>query len=490
MNVKPFSLEQWQHMADYVLPVLLAEQMHDTDGKNLHFWKAQEVGLLASHFPAGAWRDTYIATMDLIFANRPVHITTISEALAGKVTHAQLAQWFALYRAGSTLRGDVFDHNIAVLKDYGERSRVIARAEKLVADLQGGLDLDQVTSDAMSDFAYSGVTTIKGETAAAMADDFEAWLSVEPSKSMLTGVGILDSWIGGLGEGDLLSISAPMKQRKTSLLLNIMLALTRTHGLNVGLMMFEISKRMVTAQIVSMLAIEYLVNNRLYGRNIIGASDRVPVEHISSTDLYKLQGRFRRTWDKVRVDAVNYGIAEWHKIESRFRVYDRSKEGGSLSNCSSIRRLALRDKQLYGLDFMAIDHAQRINEPGSDYEKLIKIAPYVEELARTEKITTCLLAQLNVSNAEGTGNQHHTGVRGGTVLDEAVDYMVVTGYRQKINPKSDERHPSNKLLVGLQLSRYGDGGAHKRALVDIDPYTGLILNGGRGEVLTEVDLHD
>ena len=246
--------------------------------------------------------------------------------------------------------------------------------------------------------------------------------------------------------------------------------------------MFESNKLMVNAMLVSMLAIEWLIKNNLYDANDTN-KEGVTVgkaNQIWASTLVKLQGRYP-SLGKIRAQAISAGIQEFNKLSTYLRVYDRTKKGGSLSDNASIHRICLRDKALYATDFIAIDHAQRINEKGSDYEKLTTVVPYLESLARREDIAMCLLAQVNANNAEGTGDSHISGVRGGTVLDEAVDYMLITGYKQKLDEPIDNitRYPNDVLKIGLQHSRYGDGGSHRRAFVAIDPNSGLILHGGK-----------
>lgn len=475
--MNPFSIEQWQQTADYVLPVLLAEE--SVEKNNFHFWWALgELGLMPQHFPPGPWRDTYGAIHDTIMAREPVHLTVLKERLNEHTDIQRLAQWTAMYRTGSTLRGQVFDANVAILKTFGERARLIGVGEQFTADLKAGGDMDEAVSGALSMIANTDSVVIEGATADRLANDLRAYLGQEPEKSLLLGVQILDTWINGVAEGDMLSIAAPMKQRKTTLLLNILLHMARKTGLSVALLMFESNREAVTAQLVCMLATEYLIRQDLYGKNIVGESDQAPVELLKADDLLKLRARYKR-WDKIRVAAVEYGLTEWGKVAKQFRIYDRRHDG--LSNAASILRVALRDKALYKTDFLGIDHAQRVNERGTDYERLNIVVPFVETLARKEGVATCLLAQLNAESAEGVGDTHKTGVRGGTMLDEAVDYMITTGYRTKL--PSGERTPINQMMVGLHLSRYGDGGSHKKALVDIAPNSGLILNKGRGTLV-------
>lgn len=307
-------------------------------------------------------------------------------------------------------------------------------------------------------------------------------MSEIPDNSLLTGIQLIDNWTGGLAKGDFVAIAAPMKQRKTSLLLNMMINMARD-GHSVALMMLESNKRMVNAMIVSMFAIEYLIKTNQYTRPEMDENSQTigQAKHIHASALVRLQGRYP-SLGKIRTEAIRYGINELRSIQHNLRVYDRTREGGSLNDNASIHRVCLRDKALYDTDFIGIDHAQRVNERGNDYEKLTTVVPYLESLARRENVAMCLLAQLKADTAEGTGNTHISGVRGGSVLDEAVDYMFITGYKQLL-PDSEERRPNDQLIIGLQHSRYGDGGAHKRQVVKIDPNSGLILNSGKGYAL-------
>lgn len=478
--MKPFSIDAWQQVADYVLAPLVAEQM--VDGSTQHYWIGVQAGLMAIQFPEGQWREVYKAVSGLILQDKPVHITTLQNELNGSVPHEYLAQLYTLYKKGSTLSGHVFEANVANLRDFGQRCYTISRLQ-LASDalLRGGHDIsqDRVVADAITSLVNSGSETIKNDTAEQMANDFEVFMSEKPNNHLLTGVQLIDQWTGGLANGDMIAIAAPMKQRKTSLALNILINMARA-GHSVAIMMLESNKRMVNAMLVSMFAIEYLIDKGYYAENEIDEDGHIigRCNQVWASTLVKLRGNYP-TLGRIRSQAIQYGIAELRSIGTNLRIYDRTRDGGSLSDCASIHRVCLRDKALYDTDFIVIDHAQRINERGNDYEKLTTVVPYLESLARRENIAMCLLAQLKADEAEGTGNTHLSGVRGGSVLDEAVDYMFITGYKQKF-PESEERRPNDQLIIGLQHSRYGDGGAHKRAIVNIDPNSGLILNGGKG----------
>lgn len=478
--MKPLDLEQWGQTADYVLAPMVAESM--IDNNNAHYWRANQANVLAYHFPDGKQRMVFKAVMGLILQDKPVHITTLQHELNGSVPPEYLMQLYTMYQKGSTLSGGVFDANIDTVKSYGERFALIRKLQAGIEALTTGgqgLAVDNVISQTVTGLISSSGDTIENETAERMADNFAEYMSVEPKSTMTTGIQLVDGWIGGLAKGDFMAIAAPMKQRKTSLVLNMMIHMARC-GHSVALMMLESNKQMVNAMIVSMLAIEYLMKNRAYNADVESGK----AHQIWASALVKMRARYR-LWKDIRVAAVDYGITELRKLEQNLRIYDRTKAGGSLSDSASIHRVCLRDKALYNTDFIAIDHAQRIHVPGvanNDYEKLTAIVPYLEGLARREEIAMCLLAQLKASESEGTGDTHIAGVRGGSVLDEAVDYMLITGYKQKAPDTGNgtqERLPSDVLMIGLQHSRYGDGGSHKRDYVAIDPNSGLIPYGGK-----------
>jgi replicative DNA helicase len=472
-----FSIEKWQRTADYILPVLVAEQM-DTS-KNVHFWRTNEMQVLAMHFPPGCWRETFKAVGKLVFENKAIHPTTLQELLHGIVDPQQLAQWFVMYKQGSTLANGVFDTNLEALRDMGERVYAIERLQSAQDKLLKGMDIDDVKSDAISGLINSGTDSIEDETLDEMANWFDGYMSEQPTNHILTGIEIIDSWTFGLSHGDLFVIAAPMKQRKTSLALNMVINMAR-RGHSCALLMIESNKKMVYMQMITMLAMEYLIKTKAYGK-LIDDPTNTPVERFSAKMLAHLQANYAK-WGETRHQAIQYAQAEARKIAENLRIYDKTRKGGSLRDMASIHRVILRDKALHRTEVAIIDHAQRIKEPGKDYDKLSIIAPFIEDLARVENICIGMLAQMNMGAMEGS-TEHNAGVRGGTALEESADYTFITGYRQKIPGMNGNRYGADKLIVGLHESRYGDGGVHKRALVSIDPSSGYILYGGRGELI-------
>lgn len=475
--MKQFSIEQWQQIADYILAPLVAEEML-TKGHS-HYWKTVENHVLSMHFPEGQWRLVYLAAQDLIISQKAIHITTLQNALQGQVNADYIALLFTLCQKNTSLLNGVFDANLSTLREYGERAYAIDKLNAGITALTSGdsRGQDAVISETIGSLMTSGADKIKHETAIEMGNDFESFMHEAPERTIKTGVEVVDHWIGGIAVGEFMAIVGAMKQRKTTLLLNMLINMAR-EGHSCSLMMFESNKRMINASLVAMLAMEWVLGHNLYGKPDIAANGQSygNCEQIWVKSLVKLQRNFF-TLGKYRAEAVRYGISEFKKLEANLRIYDRSKDGGGLTDAASLYRLALRDKALYDTEFIGADHAQRIKEQGkSDYENLLVTVPFMETLARREDMAICLLAQLSADKAEGTGDSHASGVRGGTILDEAVDSMFSIVYRGK---SDGGRQPNDVLKITAQQSRYGDGGAGTSAYIAIDPNTGFFPHGGK-----------
>lgn len=466
-----YSQERWQQTADYVLAPLIGEGLRN---KDTLYWLSQTHGLIAADFPPGKWYDTFVAAGDCIFAREPVHLTTLAARMRVQSNgyHAQLA---ALCGQNSTLTDDVFLSNLKELKRLAQTARDLQTYNHALTNLKSGNERNGVAEEVIAQLTTTGDAAITGETAADSGQSFRQWMDSTGALDFMTGIDQMDTWCNGILQGSLLVLSAAMKQRKTTFLLNLMLSLVRSQGMSVALMMFENTRQMIVAQCVAMLAVEYLIQHNLY--NVPVKKDSSILHRFIAPDsLVKMRNRYRN-WKDARVEAIDHSINIWQSLENKFRIYDRTPQGGGLSDIASIRRIAKRDSVLYGTQFIGIDHAQRIDEPGSEYEKLTKIAPFVETYARSEGITTCLLAQLNVRGIREGENEYTAGIRGGNILDEAGDYLFKTHYRYQLKG-SDTKLPDNKLVLELKHNRYG--AADIKAVLDIDPYTGLLLNAGRG----------
>jgi replicative DNA helicase len=464
MNTQTF-MDAWQRASDHVLSVLLAEEV--VHG-NVQKWEraSLERGLNSRHFPPGQHRVAYLELDSMRSLGEAVHQSTILTRAGGKLEQSWLVTRIALY--SELIDGQVFEKNLSDLLQMGEIAQVRKQLKEADASLENGGQLDSTVAGLMSDLAFTGVEVVKNETAGDSATELSNYLSQPPSKVISTGIGCLDGWMGGIGEDDVIGIAAPYKMRKSTLARNIALNVARNGG-SVAILMYESNKRMVVAQFVTMFAVEFLINNSLYEAK--GERSGSPLKWISSKDLVRVRSGYKY-WDRAKVAAIDYGIAEYRKLEKNLRIYDKSKEGGSLYDLGSAQRVLLRDKRLYGADLAIIDHATQIMEGGSIYDRMSTIAPFLETFARRQNMALCILAQMNEETVKGQRASHSPGVKGGGDLPAAVDYFFTMSYREE---DENGQRRDDVMKVTMHLSRYGMGGTDVNAELPIDPASGLSL---------------
>lgn len=469
-----FNSEKWIEQADYVLAVLFGEEF--VDKSQTHWWEAQRLQLQPFHFPNTDARKLYNALVQLRMVDKsPVHITTVT-GIATTISLQWLTQLQTMYGKKSTLTGEVFKSNVGVLMDSGSRAAKIKALQDATQALLNGDDQEVVTSDTLNALNVANMQPMHGETAYDMAQDMRQHLDSPEPVILRSHIACIDEWSNGFGTNEFFAIVAPFKMRKTTLMMNIVLNMAYDNAVEgIAIMMFESDRRVINATLHAMLATKYLDANGWYSP--FAMEGDAMQRGISPKYLMQVGGLYKQRNSKKRVEAIDYANAEMKRIGNRIRVYDRTRNGGNLRDIDSVYRVALWDKNRYGTTALFIDHAQRIGS-GTDYEKLLKVVPACEALARTEGIMTCLLSQVNGGQVNKDFDQHSSGVKGGTDLDAAIDSLYTVQYRTDVNgsPTLDE-----ELIIGLHTNRYGQSG--NKAVVDIDPPSGLILNGGRGRDL-------
>lgn len=455
-------LVKWQHAADHVLaPILAEEAVHQ---EQTRFERAAyEYGLLSYHLPPGPWRALWQAVTKLRIESKPLHQSTVLDACNGGVESTWLAQRISLY--SELIDGAVYDANLDNLLKYGEQARVRKHLQEAATDMDSGADVDEVTGRLMSQLAVNSSQQIVEEVAGTNGESFASYMQGSADNLIKTSVPILDSWIGGIGEDDVIAIVGPYKMRKSTLMRIVAYNIVNAGG-SVAILMLESTRRMVIAQFVAMYAVEWLYKNNLYD-----TSDQYgqPLRWINAKDLVRIREGYLK-WDRRKVEAVNHGIQRYKQLGNRLRIYDKGKDSGALNDLNSLRRVIMRDKHLYKPQFVAVDHLQRITEPGNDYEVMFTASRFLETLARHEKIAMCLLSQVSESEIKSGVKSHSPGVKGGGDLSAAVDYLFTVTYGLE-----DDLGRVNKdrMTVKMHLSRYGESGVSSD--IRIDPSSGLLL---------------
>lgn len=457
---KPLSLAHWQRAAADVLSVLCTEQ-YVTDGDNYFNRLWHEAGLDRSHFPAGAARDLFDAVATLHEAGRPVNWNSVADVALATVTEATFTELVTL--ADPTRMGRVFDDNLALLRRYGEAYAAMDAMRDTTAALLAGGDTTAEVDTLISTLSRGGSHPLVDVTAAASAERFEQFMHAEPLPARTSGMDWLDGYTNGLPTARLFYLAGPYKSSKTRIAYNMALAAAE-QGVSVAILSRENPERVITAQLVAMLAARWLL-----ARGVPYAPSQ-PVWWISPDHLLAAQ-RTAFAWQpEVKARAVREGLARFKALEQRLRIYDSAPSHGKLSDMPSIRRVIQRDKRLYGGTLFLIDHLGLIKRAGSIYEKTAANSNDLQALSREDDqhpITLVVLAQLNEATIK-QGADYSAGVKGGGDPSADADVVLTTKPLQV-----DGTYANDRTELTVKLNRWGASGASK--VVFFHPDSGLIL---------------
>lgn len=457
-----FSLEAWQVAAEDVLSPLLIERY--TDEGSPYFFKAYyEIGLSVLDMPEGKWRTLYQVVCDLHRDKKPVNWNNVAAANLGIPS-----DWF---HTTATLFDDVrerdFESNMRICMDYGRRWRTVKVLELTAHNIKVGKDLDAEIRNVVDVVSSTNDGGIRGETADESGNDFEQWMQEPPAAVVETGIKWLDAEIGGLSRGMFYALAGAYKSRKSTIGYNIILKAARA-GESCAILSLENKRRKIVAIFVAMIAIEYLLEK--HGN--YGVDNQI--YWLGGAQLYIAKAAYR-SWRREKVEAIDYAIAEWRKLDERIRIYDMTPAGGELSSLESVRRVIARDKHLYGGWLYMIDHIGLI-EPGidTDYEQLRIVSNALRGMTRSDDehpISIMALAQLN-EEAIKRGSGYSAGVKGGGALSADIDVLMMTRPVEEGNGKFH----NDRSEVSVRFNR--DGGSTEWNTVIYHPASGLIMPSG------------
>lgn len=446
-------LSAWEMAADDVLAVMY----YDRTAYERAVW---EIGLMADMWPNERYRAAYRAIADLWNEGREqLHDTLVVERAAGHVDATWLAQRAAGY---DTLVIEAFADNVEVLIREGQRARRVRATEELLRGLRSGNASHDDIANAVYDLTADTGLRITRETAGEHGEDIEAYLNSPQDKLHPTGIEWVDTLTGGLVPGRLWWIGGPYKSRKTSFALNILLSSVLSNGgVSAAMLSAEMPRQDVGLQMIAMLAAGYL---RAAGEDIY--------KHtlLSAENLSRARQGYKR-WPGRLPQAVAFAARRYREIEKRLRIYDRSQQGGGLSDYASIERLVKRDIAMYDANLFVLDYLQLLNAPGNSlYEKVAYLSLRLQELTVRENITMIVLAQLNEDTIRN-GSSYSPGVKGGGDPAATANYFLTTSYKT-----GDYEDDDTKLQVQMKLSRHSMSGGPVRTPLDIHPASGLVLD--------------
>lgn len=451
----------WQLSADEVLAVVMRDA---AEYKRVRF----ELGLAIADFPPGTWQEVFRAVDVLYFEEAPIHVTAILDRCPAASLEWITARWAM---GSAPLGGATLDGNVSILKARARAFGQLTAMHAAIADLKAAEtdeDRGAVIGRIITQLSTERADTFADSTALAAGERFEAFMQSEPEPVITTGIRWLDNNTGGIQRGQNWYIASPYKMRKSTLMRNMALAAARS-GASVTIAAREGIQKLLSAQLVAMLAVEYLLKEGHYH-----ARDKhgIPLHAISASLLQRLQIRYRTQLDPRQVAAVDHGIREFKRLGKHLRIYDSSHEFGGLSDLASVQTVMRRDREMYGLDVLFLDYLQLLDGNRRDtYENVSHVSQQLQQMAQRDNVALVILAQLNEETVRGHNEGHSPGVKGGGDPAAAADFLFRTGYALDAEGKP----MTDQLRVQIKLARHGAYG--QAEVFQINEASGLILPG-------------
>lgn len=449
----------YELMADDILAVVMAEpDCYETARFNY--------GLRPAHLPekhAAALKIVY----DLYDAGQPIHDTTILAHANGQLELSWIAQRVALYDATRT--GDVFEANVRLAMEEGTRQATQKLLTIAAGQIGAGNDRERTLDNLYA--VLSGLKSgrsIANESAQEHGQLYRRRLC-EPAHAIRpTGFQWLDGLTGGIRDANLWWIVAAYKQRKTTLMLNLLLA-QAVYGERPALLSGEMAQEQVYWQLIAMLAIANLYKRGLYEETYKSKDGKIiPLNWISGVSLYNANEGYQR-WHPEKVRAIQWALDFYESLN--VRVYDSTEGLGDLSDLDSIRRAIGYDRARHKGHVYFGDYIQQFEAAGGNMadREAVK-ARAMQNITRKEGITMVWAAQKNEESVKGMEDNYSPGVSGGGAVAQTADFLLITRYKQSKEMSETE------LTLRMKLSRYGPSGDNVQEQFDIHPGSGLILH--------------
>jgi len=450
----------WQIAADEILACVL---------RDIQLWADVrfEYGVRPEHFPPGQWRDTFTAVDELHTHDKAVHITTVIDRCDGRVSSEWLSARMVAY--SEAMRGERLRANSEIVRGRSEAYANMLALSSGIEALKTAEDdtaRRHVVGDVISKLNRHTGDTIQNATAAGVAARFEAMMNTEPEPLLSTGIEWLDNNTGGFQRRQIWWVAAAYKKRKSTLLRNMAIGALRK-GASITIAAREGTQNLLAAQMVAMVAVEWLLARGLYAEN---DARGIPLNQISAAQLHRLKKRYRTVLHKHQVEAIDAGIKEFRLWGEKLRIYDPSQRNGGLSDFASFQMIVYRDLQKYGIDIAFADYFQLFGAGRKTlYEDTAFMARQSQQMAADHDFALVMLAQLNEESVKGNNESHSPGVKGGGDPAATADLLLSTDY-----PKDASGDPvCDQLRVKIRLARHGEAG--KWQDFPIHPATGLIL---------------
>ena len=422
--------------------------------------------------------------------NKPIHDTTIIER-APALSPQWLAERVTLYD-DTRVQSAVITENCAIVRDEGlhRGTRRLLQIADSQLSTKGAAHRAEIIGRLTNLLSTIGTDAKAESVMASEHGRINRLIDANSVDGVKTGIPCIDDWTNGYERAHIWWIGGAYKGRKTTLLLNMFLAIAmyilKHSDENIDISPAFLSREMlqgrVQRQIESMLAIAYLYKKGYYDKTYRNQNGKEChynwIDHSLIKRLNRAYGHLEgqaqlNAYQNWIGDTRGYAVYWAQRMYDMltFRIYDSTPEHGNLSDYYSVDTAINMDIVNHGGNWFGVDYLQLIDAPGDNlFSKVNFMAQQFQQKAQRKNITMIVLAQLNEDTIKN-GESYSPGVKGGGDPAQTADYFLRTRYNDDA-ATSDE----TQLSVQMKLSRHGAGGNGIREVVDIHPASGLILN--------------
>jgi len=458
-------IELWRSVAEDVLAPLLVEPY--ITGKSKYFEKARfEKGLSQHHFPPGRWRSLYAGIVRLRHQNKIVNWNN----LIGNVSSTVNEDWFTeVFTLADPIRNVDFDSNVDKLIEIGNRMTAVDALQQAAENLIKGEEMGFVVRNVINDITTVSERRIEDETAEDNSKLIDSIFNNDPIQGIFTGIDFVDDSVGGLITGRMLMLAGAYKSSKTRIMINLAIRALR-EGKHPAILSFENPKVVTSMQIISMLAVEYLIKKIPYDAS-------QSVFHIAPDTLIRLGNTYKQKMGGIKAEAIEYARETFRGFGDRIRIYDQSHKGGNLSDIPSVQSVITRDMHLYGGNVFFIDHQGLIaGNSGKIYEDTRYVSGELMRISRysdPHPISLVVLAQLNEEEIKRKKQGYGSGIKGGGDTNANADYVLRLTPVLESSLGGEAKFYDDRTQLQVKLNRWGKTTGRKQ--VNFEPNSGLIV---------------
>lgn len=451
-------MEKVINAVDLAMDDILSVMMDDPEAYRIARY---ELGLYPGMFTSESHKQVYQAMSALYESGKPIHDTLILERCGSQVTLQFISTLIGLNDL--TRQQAVFVENVEMVKQHGLRVGTYNILQTASAQLKEGKSRDEVVRNLLAVLPTIGRSGMLRHVEASVhgPENIARRLS-GASIGYQIGINWLDQCTAGWEDGHIWWIAGAYKARKTSLMLNLALA-AALNGMRPAIYSLEMTQRQIQDTLTAMIAVAWLIRHGHYNATVKTSNGhQVGLNWISGSWLRKVGDGYRQG-DMRRAAAIDYANTIYQTLP--LRIYDSTPQNGNLSSLESVESMIWHDKRAFGGNIHFVDYLQLITGEGSLYERTSRAANRLQNAAKSQETTLCVLAQRNEEGIAG-GDSYSPRIKGGGDPAQTADYLLLTRYHE------GEGVGDNELQVSMHLSRHGATG---KEVFEIHPDSGLIL---------------